>query len=139
MARMLTSYPSAWLLLGLPFISLVVILSVPRLRGLASTRNVITWPVGVLGLGCLLTGLLGFLSPGYGLPVMVGAGAVSGFSMLAVPQVDGNDGDDWRDPPDDPSPQPTDGEAVDWQLFDLLRSRWDGAPTRGRERPPDRA
>ena len=125
---MFASFPLAWFILGLPFVSAAIIAQVPALRKLASTHNSITWPVGLLALACLLAGLLGRLSPLYELPLTVIAGMVSGFAVFWKPHKDsGTDDDDgrWRrPPPDEPPPAPV-GDGPDWALFDRLRAQWE--------------
>lgn len=124
---MLTSYPSVWLLLALPFVSSAAIASIPTLRKLTTTQNHVTWPSGVAGLICLLAGLIGVLPAAIALPVMLLSGVVGGFAMFRTRP--GSDGDDdwrrWRRPPDDPPP--LDG-PIDWQRFDRLRRQWERRP-----------
>jgi hypothetical protein len=124
---MLTSYPSAWLLLALPFVSSAVIASVPRLQELIRNRNHVTWPVGLAGLTVLLAGEIGLLPAGSALPVMLLGGVVGGFAMFRQRRDNGDDDDwrRWRRPPDDPPP--LDG-PIDWQRFDRLRRQWERRP-----------
>jgi hypothetical protein len=123
----LTSYPSVWILLALPFISSAVIASVPSLRKLTTTHNHSTWPAGLVGLLLLVAGLVGVLPAALGLPLMLLGGVVGGFAMFRT-RPDSDDDDDWRrwgEPPDDPPP--LDG-PIDWQRFDRLRRQWERRP-----------
>lgn len=101
--------PSAWLLLTLPFLSSLVVRSVPALRALATRMIWLTMPVGIAGLALLSAGLLGLLPKPYGLPLAVLGGIVSGYTVFTLPR-SGSDDDDWRrsgPPPDDPPPPPS--------------------------------
>lgn len=126
---MLRTYPSAWLLLTLPFFSSIVLRSVPWLWGLATTMNRVTRPIGTLGLACLFAGLFGLVPRPYALPLAILGGAVSGYTVFSLPgKGEGNDGDDWRrpgPPPDEPPQPPVAGRPIDWQLFDRLRTQWE--------------
>lgn len=127
---MLASYPSAWLLLTLPFLSSCFIRSVPALLDLAGRRNRIMRLVGIAGLAAMLVALAGAVPPRFGIPMMIAGGLASGFTVFSVPRPD-NGGDDWRrwrPPPDDPPPPPDDGEPLDWELFDRARARWERQP-----------
>ncbi len=131
---MFTTFPSAWVLLALPFVSSAVIADVPGLRKLSTAHSRLTWPIGVAALLVLFAGLVGLVPATYALPVMILAGAVSGFVMFLPRRGDGN-GDDWRwrpPPPDDPPPDPDGDGPIDWALFDRLRARWERTPIRGR-------
>ena len=122
---MLTTFPAAWLLLALPFISAIVISQVPALRRLAESRYRVTWPIGVAALVILLLELTGLLPSGSALLVMLAAGAVSGFSLFWAPRSDGGgNGDDWRREP--PHNDPGSGPP-DWDAFDRLRAQWEQA------------
>jgi hypothetical protein len=129
---MLGTYPSAWLLLMLPFASSIVLRSVPRLWRLATTMNWLTRPLGTLGLICLFAALFGVLPRPYALPLAIIGGAVSGYTVFSLPGRDsGSDGDDWRrpgPPPNEPPPPPVVGGPIDWQLFDHLRAGWEQRP-----------
>jgi hypothetical protein len=130
---MLDSFPSAWLLLALPFLSAAVIAAAGPLSRVASIHHRVTWPLGLVGLVGLVAGLTGLLSPALSLPVAIAGGAVSGFAMFWVRR-DGDDDDNWRwrdRPPDDPPPDPVDHAPLDWELFDRLRAEW-ASPRLGR-------
>ena len=135
-AGMLASFPLAWFLLALPFVSAAIIAQVQPLRQLATKHNWVTWPVGLLSLAVLLAGLMGRIPAVYALPMTVLAGLVAGYSVFWSPRTDsGNDDDDddghWRPPPpEEPPPQPI-GEGPDWDRFDRLRRQWE------RPRVPD--
>jgi hypothetical protein len=119
--------PSAWLLLTLPFLSSLVVRSVPALRALATRMIWLTMPVGIAGLALLFAGLLGLLPKPYGLPLAVLGGIVSGYTVFTLPR-SGSDDDDWRrsgPPPDDPPPPPVPREPLDWDEFDRLRTGWE--------------
>ncbi len=119
--------PSAWLLLTLPFLSSLVVRSVPALRALATRMIWLTMPVGIAGLALLSAGLLGLLPKPYGLPLAVLGGIVSGYTVFTLPR-SGSDDDDWRrsgPPPDDPPPPPVPREPLDWDEFDRLRTGWE--------------
>jgi hypothetical protein len=126
---MLSTYPGAWLLLCLPFLSSLVLRSVPCLWRLASALNWFTWPLGVLGLACLFAGLFALIPPPFALPMAIAGGAVSGYVVFSVPRRgSGSDGDDWRrpgPPPDEPPEPPFEGAPIDWDLFDRLRGQWE--------------
>ncbi len=127
---MLASFPLAWFLLALPFVSAAIIAQVAPLRQLASKHNWITWPVGLLGLAVLLAGLMGRIPTIDALPMTVLAGFVAGYSVFWSPRKDGGtdeDDDDghWRPrPPEEPPPEPI-GDGPDWELFDRLRRHWE--------------
>jgi hypothetical protein len=127
---MLASYPSAWLLLTLPFLSTYVIRGVPSLLALAGRRNATMRLTGVAGLAAMLVALIGVVPPVFGLPVMLVGGAVAGFTVFTLPLNGESDGDDWRwwhPPPDDPPPPGTDG-PLDWDQFDRIRAHWERQP-----------
>jgi hypothetical protein len=122
----LATYPSAWLLLTLPFLSTYVIRGVPPLLRLAGRRNTTMRLIGVAGLAAMAVALIGVVPPAVGLPTMVLGGAVSGFTVFTLPRRDGSDGGDWRrwrPPPDDPPPH-TD-QPLDWERFDRTRAQWE--------------
>jgi hypothetical protein len=127
-----STYPAAWLLLTLPFLSSMTLRSVPWLWGLATRMNRLTRPVGTLGLACLFAVLFGLVPSPYALPVAIVGGALSGYTVFSLPgRRDGSDGDDWRrwdPPPDEPPPPPVAGGPIDWQLFDRLRTQWERRP-----------
>ena len=125
---MLASYPGAWLLLTLPFLSSCFIRCVPALLALAARRNRTMRVVGIAGLATMLVALVG--EPQIGLPIMVVGGVLSGFTVFTLARPD-DDGDDWRwgrPPPDDPEPPPPADEPLDWEQFDRLRVQWEHVP-----------
>lgn len=129
---MLATYPSAWLLLTLPFLSMYVIRCVPALLRLAGRRNATMRLMGAAGLVAMAAALIGDVPPVFGLPMTVLGGAVSGFTVFTLPRGDGSDGDDWRRgqfPPDDRPPPKTD-RPLDWDQFDRVRARWEQQPAR---------
>lgn len=131
---MLATYPAAWLLLTLPFLSIYVIRCIPALLRLAGQRNARMRLIGVAGLGAMAAALFGAVPPAFGLPIMVLGGAVSGFTVFTLPRPDGSDGDDWRWghlPPDDPPP-PASDRPLDWDQFDRVRARWEQQSLLGR-------
>jgi hypothetical protein len=120
-------YPSEWLLLTLPFLSSLVVQSVPALRALATRMVWLTLPVGITGLALLAAGLVGLLPKPYALPLAILGGVVSGYTVFTLPR-SGSDGDDWRrsgPPPDDPPPPPVPREPLDWEEFDRVRAGWE--------------
>jgi hypothetical protein len=125
---MLASYPAASLLLALPFLSSLVVRSVPWLLALATRMNWLTRPIGMLGLACLCAGLLGVFPAPYALPLAILGGLASGYTVFCLPRRGGGrDGGDWwrrGPPPDEPPPPPLAGGPIDWQLFDRLRAQW---------------
>jgi hypothetical protein len=129
-AGMIATFPLAWFLLALPFVSAAIIAQVPSLRRLASEHSWITWPVGLLGLAVLLAGLMGRIPTVYALPMTVLSGLLAGYSVFWSPRKDsGNDEDDddgrWPPPPpEEPPPEPI-GDGPDWELFDRLRRQWE--------------
>ena len=80
----LSGFADIWLLPAVPFLSARVIGCVRSLWKLTASHHVVTRPIGILGLGCLLAGLTGLLSPVPALPLILLGGAVSGFAMLSV-------------------------------------------------------
>lgn len=127
---MLMSYPSAWLLLVLPFLSSCFIRSVPPLLNLAGRRNRMMRVVGVAGLVTMIAALAGAAPPHYGIPLMIAGGLASGFTVFTIAKPDYGD-DGWRrfgPPPDDPPPPPDDGEPFDWERFDRVRAQWECQP-----------
>jgi hypothetical protein len=126
-----TTYPSAWLLLSVPFVSSLVVRKVPPLLRLATRMNRLTRPVGLLGLALLCAGLVGVLPSPWGLPLALIGGAVSGYTVFTV-GTDTDDGDNWRGPgrpPDDPPPPTGVDGPIDWQSFDHVREQWEREPT----------
>ena len=126
---MFSSFPAAWVLIALPFISALLISQIHPLRELAATRYRVTWPLGIVGLLLLLAELIGALPAASALPVMFLAGAVSGFSLFWPSRGEergGSGGAHWRDePPDDGPPwEPLGGGPLDWERFDRLRAEW---------------
>ena len=79
---MFSSFPAAWVLVALPFLSALVISQIRPLRELALTRYRLTWPLGIAGLGLLFAELIGALPAASALPVIFLAGTVSGFSLF---------------------------------------------------------
>ena len=130
----LPGFVAIWLLPALPFVSAAAIACIPWLRRLTTTWYAVAWPMGILGLGCLLAGLIGVFSLAAGLLLMLLGGAVSGFAMFSLPRADSDDGGDdgWRRPGDDPLSGPRVGAPIDWQLFDRLRREWESPRVRGR-------
>jgi len=127
----LSGFADIWLLPAVPFLSARVIGCVRSLWKLTASHHVVTRPIGILGLGCLLAGLTGLLSPVPALPLILLGGAVSGFAMLSVRGADPNDGGDGDDEltrGDDPPPGLRVDAPIDWQLFDSLRRQWDIEP-----------
>jgi hypothetical protein len=129
---MLSTFPAAWLLFALPFVSSAVVANVPALHRLSVRHHRITWPTGLIGLIGLFAGLLGLLSPVYALPVMLAGGAFSGFAVFLPPRTEGGGEDDggWGrggPPPEDPPPSPP-GDPIDWDYFDRLRLAWERIP-----------
>lgn len=128
---MLASFPAAWLLLSLPFVSSLVLRSVPCLWRPAATRNRLMQLIGAGGLACMAAGLVGLVHPPAALPLALAGGAVSGYLVFSVPRGSEGDGDGWRGsgpPPDDPPPPPPGDEPIDWTLFDRLRREWERRP-----------
>jgi hypothetical protein len=133
------SFPAAWLLVALPFVSALVISQIPPLRRLVERRDRSAWLLGIIGLVVLFGELIGLLPASSALPVMLAAGAVSGFALLWSPRrggggSDGSEGgdDDGRrpdPPPDRPPPSPLAQRPPDWAQFDRLRSKWERRPT----------
>lgn len=126
---MLASFPLAWFLLALPFISAAIIAQVKPLRRLAAEYNRITWRVGVCSLVLLLVGLMADTSAAWSLPLIVLAGLGAGFAVFrSRPEGEDDDDDDdgrWRRPPPDDRPPDPIGGGPDWELFDRLRRRWE--------------
>ena len=149
--RVFSSFPAAWVLIALPFLSALLISQIRPLRQLAVSRYWLTWPLGIAGLLLLLAELIGALPSA--MPVILAAGAVSGFSLfwpLRHEDAGGSGEDDWREgPPRDPPPRddgpsrddtpplaPLGQRWPDWDRFDRLRAEWERRPTR--PRPPTR-
>ncbi len=132
-----TTFPLAWLLLGLPFASAALIASIPPLLRLAERWPAVTLAVGVAGVSVFFLALLGMLPLSITVAAMIGGAAFGGFSCFWGHGTDRQDGgDDWRRPPpgdDEPPEPPGDHPPIDWGEFDRLRAQW------GRPRPaPDR-
>lgn len=131
---MLGGLPCTALVLALPFVSAGVIATAAPLLRVAAVYHWVTWPLGIIGLCCLVAALIGLMSPPLSLPAAICGGAVSGFAVFSVRR-DANDGDDrrWRGPsPDDPAPDPIDEGPIDWERFDRLRAGWARARVRAR-------
>jgi hypothetical protein len=121
---MLTTFPSAWLVLLLPFLSAGVIAHAGPLRRLSAAHHRITWSVGVLGLGGFLASLAGLLPESCTLSAIILGGSVAGYSCFWTTST--GDGDDWRDSgprPDDDGPPGLPDVPTDWQRFDRLRAQ----------------
>jgi len=113
----LSGFADIWLLPALPFLSALVIACVRSLWRLTASHPVVTRPIGILRLGCLLlAGLTGLLSPAPGLLIFLG-GAVSGFAMFSVRAAAPDDGGDDADlpPGDDPPPGLRVDAPIDWR------------------------
>jgi hypothetical protein len=126
---MLTTFPSAWLALLLPFLSAGVIAQAGPLRRLSAAHHRITWSVGVVGPGGFPAGLAGLLPESCMLPAIILGGPVAGFSCFRTTSTD--DGDDWRDSgpgPDDDGPPRLPDIPIDWQRFDRLHAQWGRRP-----------
>ena len=123
------SFPAAWLLVALPFVSALVISQIRALRRLVERRVRTVLLLGIIGLGVLFGGEIGMLPASSALPVMLVAGAVSGFAVLWSPRPNGggSDGDDRLPdpPPDGPPSSPLGHGPLDWAQFDRLRARWE--------------
>jgi hypothetical protein len=129
---MLASYPGAWLLLTLPFLSSILIRCVPALLTLASRRNRTMRVIGFAGLATMLIALVGGMHREIGFPLMVLGGVLSGFTVFTLQRPGG--GDDWRGwrrPPDDSDPPPPAGGPLDWERFDRMRAEWERVPVAG--------
>jgi len=141
---MFSSFPAAWVLVALPFLSALVISQIQPLRELAATHYRVTWPLGILGLVLLFAELIGALPAASALPVIFLAGAVSGFSLfwpLRGEEGGGSGEDGWHEgPPRDGPPRDDGGPPLeplghrwpDWERFDRLRSEWERRPSRPR-------
>ncbi|MFL5822983.1 MAG: hypothetical protein ACJ764_06020 [Solirubrobacteraceae bacterium] len=126
-----TTYPSAWLLLTVPFLSSLLVRNIPALLRLATRMNRLTRPVGLLGLTLLCAGVVGLLPMPWGLPLALIGGALSGYAVFTAGG-DSDAGDDWRqpgEPPDEPPPPPGADDPIDWPGFDRLREEWEREPT----------
>jgi hypothetical protein len=135
---MFSSFPAAWVLVALPFLSALLISQIQPLRQLAVTRHHVTWPLGVVGLLLLFAELIGALPST--IPVILLAGAVSGFSLFwPLRREEGGgagEGGSREDPPSDRPPR-DDGPPLaplgqrwpDWERFDRLRSEWERRPS----------
>ncbi len=138
--RMFSTFPSAWVLVALPFLSALLISQIRPLRTLATTRYRVTWPVGIAGLVLLFAELIGVLPAASAVPVMLLAGGVSGFSLFWPSPVEDDGGSDdgrWRDRPSDDRPShdgppltPLGQRWPDWEQFDRLRAEWERRPSR---------
>jgi hypothetical protein len=138
---MFTSFPGAWLLPALPFVSALLISQIRPLRKLAIARYRLMWPLGLAGLTVLLAALIGVVPGVSALPVMFLAGAVSGFSLFWSPP--GESGLGGRDgggglPPGSPPLPPLSDAPLDWRRFDRLRGEWDARRQRPRRPSPNR-
>jgi hypothetical protein len=143
---MFSSFPAAWVLVALPFLSALVISQVPALSELAARRYRVMWPVGIAGLLLLFAELVGWLPAATSLPVMFLAGAVSGFSLFWPGRDAGDEGyGEGGSPEDAPLDRPShDGPPLaplghrppDWDRFDRMRADWERRPSR--PRPPSR-
>jgi hypothetical protein len=133
---MFSSFPAAWVLVALPFLSALVISQIPPLRELTARRHRVTWPLGMAGLFLLFAELIGWLPAASSLPVIFLAGAVSGFSLFWPPagQEEGGSRPDGRgeEPPEDPPPHddgpplaPLGQRPPDWDRFDRVRAEWE--------------
>jgi hypothetical protein len=136
---MVSTFPSAWLLLALPFASAGVIAHARPLRHLSASHHRVTWTVGVVGLCAFLAGLFGLVPARWTLAVVLLGGAVAGFSCFWTRRTD-DGGEDWRrpspPPDDDPPPPGLPDIPIDWQKFDRLRSEWARAPRSAAKGPP---
>ena len=123
---MLSTYPVAWLLLGLPFASAGVIAHARPLRELSALHHRSTWLVGVAGLCAFGAGLVGLLPVAWTIPAVFLGGALAGFACFspARPDDDGGDWRRWSPEPDDDRPPPTLPDTIDWQQFDRARAQW---------------
>ena len=131
---MLSSFPFAWLLLTLPFVSAGLIARARPLREVSARHHRMTWTTGVLGLCAFLAGFAGLLPAAWTLAAVIVGGAVSGFACFWPAKPD-DGGDDWRRwwiaPEDEPPPGLPD-VPIDWQKFDRLRAGWERRPRVGR-------
>ena len=132
---MLSSFPFAWLLLTLPFVSAGLIARARPLRELSARHHRMTWTTGVLGLCAFLAGFAGLLPAAWTLAAVIVGGAVSGFACFWPAKPDDGGDDDWRRwwiaPEDEPPPGLPD-VPIDWQKFDRLRAGWERRPRVGR-------
>ena len=131
---MLTTFPSAWLVLALPFASAAVIARARPLRALSGEYHRVTWTAGVVGLCAFAVGLTGLLPAGWATVAVLAGGAVSGFACF-WPRRPDDGGEDWRwfSAPDDEHPPPgPPRDSIDWQEFDRLRAGWERRPRVGR-------
>ncbi len=129
---MLSTFPSAWLLLALPFASAVTIGRVGPLRQLSGTYHPIPFGLGVVGLCAFLAGFAGLLPAAWTLAAVLVGGAISGFACF-WPRRPDDGGDDWRRwsfAPDDERPRPPGlpDLPIDWQEFDRVRAGWERRP-----------
>jgi len=92
---MLWSFPFAWLLLTLPFVSAGLIARARPLREVSARHHRMTWTTGVLGLCAFLAGFAGLLPAAWTLAAVIVGGAVSGFACFWPAKPD-DGGDDWR-------------------------------------------
>jgi hypothetical protein len=123
-----SSYPAAWLWLALPFVSTLVLRSVPWLWRPAANHNRLMQAIGVLGLAGMAAGLTGLAPAPYALPLTLVGGAVSGYAIFSVPRhgrSDDGGGGDSDGPPDEPTEPPGVDERIDWRRFDRLRAEWE--------------
>lgn len=128
---MLTTFPSAWLVLALPFASAAVIASVRPLRALSANHHRMTWSIGILGLCLFSVGLVGMVPAAATIPAVILGGAVSGFACFWSTSGE-DDGGDWRRwhplPDDRGGPPGAPASPIDWQNFDRLRAQWERRP-----------
>jgi hypothetical protein len=130
-----STFPAAWLVLALPFLSALVIAHARPLRELNGRRHRITRTIGVVGLLASLAGLAGLLPAAWTTTVVLVGGGLAGFTCF-WPARSADGGDDWRRPPPAPDHEPLPPGRpdlpIDWQEFDRLRSRWARRPRVGR-------
>jgi hypothetical protein len=133
------SFPSAWILLVLPFASSGVIAHTRPLRKLSNKYNRVTLTVGVLGLAAFIAGMVGLLPVSWAILAVIAGGALAGFSIFSLPSKkseggdeESDDGGGWgrRPPPEDEPPPPAGGGGeLDWERFDALRAQWERTPS----------
>jgi len=124
---MLSTFPAAWLILAVPFVSAGVIARVKPFRRLAARHHRVMWMTGVAGLCAFAAGLIGLLPISWTVPAVVLGGAVAGFACFWPRRTD-DGGEGWRRwtfAPDDDQPPPSPDTPIDWQEFDRLRAQWE--------------